>query len=162
MANLAGNLTRTAGERPDAVALRADDDVWTYARLDDATARVAGWLRERGVGPGDRVGLSLPNVPAFAVLYYGALRVGAVVVPMNPLFKAREVAFYLGDAGASLVVGLPGELQTGASGLAAPVQGVEGLDASVGIVTLGELDVDALGPKVADAADQVARALTST
>ncbi|WP_226346193.1 long-chain-fatty-acid--CoA ligase [Agilicoccus flavus] len=115
MANLAGNLTRTAGERPDAVALRADDDVWTYARLDDATARVAGWLRGRGVGPGDRVGLSLPNVPAFAVLYYGALRVGAVVVPMNPLFKAREVAFYLGDAGASLVVGLPGELQTGAA-----------------------------------------------
>ena len=55
-----------------------------------------------------------------------------------------------------------GELQTGASGLAAPVHGVEGLDASVGIVTLGELDVDALGPKVAAAADEVARALASS
>src|SRR5215210_7187584 len=54
-----------------------------------------------------------------------------------------------------------GELQTGASGLAAPVHGVEGLDASVGIVTLGELDVDALGPKVAAAADEVAQALAS-
>jgi DNA-binding IclR family transcriptional regulator len=55
-----------------------------------------------------------------------------------------------------------GELQTGASGLAAPVHGVEGLDASVGIVTLGELDVEALGPKVAAAADEVARALASS
>lgn len=53
-----------------------------------------------------------------------------------------------------------GELQPGASGVAAPVRGVEGLDASVGIVTLGELDVDTLGPKVAAAADEVARALT--
>jgi DNA-binding IclR family transcriptional regulator len=55
-----------------------------------------------------------------------------------------------------------GELQTGASGVAAPVHGVEGLDASVGIVTLGELDVDELGPKVAAAADEVARALMSS
>ena len=55
-----------------------------------------------------------------------------------------------------------GELQTGASGVAAPVHGVEGLDASVGIVTLGELDVDAIGPTVANAADEVARALSST
>ena len=55
-----------------------------------------------------------------------------------------------------------GELQTGASGVAAPVRGVEGLDASVGIVTLGELDVEGIGPKVAAAADEVARALTST
>jgi DNA-binding IclR family transcriptional regulator len=53
-----------------------------------------------------------------------------------------------------------GELQPGASGVAAPVRGVEGLEASVGIVTLGELDVEALGPKVAAAADEVARALT--
>jgi len=53
-----------------------------------------------------------------------------------------------------------GELQTGASGLAAPVHGVEGLDASVGIVTLGELDVDAIGPKVTAAADEVAHALS--
>lgn len=53
-----------------------------------------------------------------------------------------------------------GELQAGASGLAAPVLGVEGLDASVGIVTLGELDVEAIGPKVAAAAGEVARALT--
>ena len=53
-----------------------------------------------------------------------------------------------------------GELQAGARGLAAPVRGVEGLEASVGIVTLGELDIDAIGPQVSAAAAAVARALT--
>jgi len=55
-----------------------------------------------------------------------------------------------------------GELQTGATGIAAPVYGVEGLDASVGIVTLGELDIEEIGPKVAAAAEEVARALRSS
>jgi acyl-CoA synthetase (AMP-forming)/AMP-acid ligase II len=49
-------------------------------------------LREQGVEPGDRVGLILPNVPEFAILYYGVLRAGGVVVPMNVLFKKREVS----------------------------------------------------------------------
>ena len=74
----------------------------TYAELDDATARVAGLLRERGLEPGDRVGIMLPNVPQFAFAYYGVLRAGGVVVPMNVLLKQREVAFYLGDPEAKL------------------------------------------------------------
>ncbi len=101
--NLAVYLTSTArayGERP---ALRVDDDVLSYAELDDVTARVAGLLRERGVGPGDRVGVMLPNVPSFAFVYYGVLRAGGVVVPMNVLLKEREVAFYLSDPEARLV-----------------------------------------------------------
>jgi long-chain acyl-CoA synthetase len=61
---------------------------------------VAGLLRERGLEPGDRVGLMLPNVPYFAVIYYGILRAGGVVVPMNVLLKGREVNFYLSDPGA--------------------------------------------------------------
>ena len=52
--------------------------------------------------PGDRVGLMMPNVPEFAMAYYGILRAGAVVVPMNTLLKEREVAFYLSDSGARL------------------------------------------------------------
>lgn len=75
----------------------------TYAELDRASARLAGWLRDHGVRPGDRVGIMLPNVPDFAIIYYGVLRAGAVVVPMNVLLKQREVAFYLGDAGARLL-----------------------------------------------------------
>jgi long-chain acyl-CoA synthetase len=60
-------------------------------------------LRGRGVRAGDRVGIMLPNVPYFAFVYYGVLRAGGVVVPMNVLLKEREVAFYLEDSGARLV-----------------------------------------------------------
>ena len=59
---------------------------------------MAGLLRDRGLEPGDRVGIMLPNVPEFAIAYYGVLRAGGVVVPMNVLLKQREVAFYLGDS----------------------------------------------------------------
>jgi len=97
--NLAANLTRTAERFPDRPAVRLDQTMLTYADLAAATARVAGLLRERGVRPGDRVAVMLPNVPEFAVVYYGVLRAGGVVVPMNPLLKSREVAYYLGDSG---------------------------------------------------------------
>ena len=103
MTNLAQNLTTTAerhGERP---AVRLDDLVLSYDQLLDGARRVNGLLQSHGVGPGDRVGLVLPNVPAFPVLFYGALAAGAVVVPMNPLLKAREVQYYLEDSGASIV-----------------------------------------------------------
>jgi long-chain acyl-CoA synthetase len=60
-------------------------------------------LRGEGVRPGDRVAVMLPNVAAFPVLAYGTLAAGAVVVPMNPLLKGREVAHYLGDSGARLM-----------------------------------------------------------
>src|SRR5262245_254352 len=75
----------------------------TFGDLDEASARVAGQLRTWGLVPGDRVGIMLPNVPPFAVVYYGVLRAGGVVVPMNPLLKAREVAYYLDDSGARMI-----------------------------------------------------------
>jgi long-chain acyl-CoA synthetase len=103
MTNLATNLKDAAGQYPDRPAVRLDEVVVSYAELDALTARVAGWLRARGVGPGDRIGLMLPNVPAFVVLYYGALRAGATVVPMNPLLKAREVRHYVSDSGAKMI-----------------------------------------------------------
>ena len=103
MTNLATNLGTAAQRYPQRPAVRLDETVLTYADLDDRSARVAGWLAERGVGPGDRVGIMLPNVLEFPVLYYGVLRAGGTVVPMNPLLKAREVQHYLGDSGAKLV-----------------------------------------------------------
>jgi len=103
MPNLAELLTRSVAARPDRVAVKVDDSELSYAALDEATARVAGLLRAKGVGPGDRVGIMLPNVPYFPVCYYGALRAGAAIVPMNPLLKDREVAFYLGDSDAKLI-----------------------------------------------------------
>jgi long-chain acyl-CoA synthetase len=101
--NIAANLARSAEVHPDRVAIRLDDVALSYSLLDGATRHVAGLLAERGMGPGDRVGVMLPNVPHFAVVYYGILRAGGVVVPMNPLLKQREVAYYLGNSGAKLI-----------------------------------------------------------
>jgi long-chain acyl-CoA synthetase len=103
MANLALNLVEAKDMYPDRAAVRLDDRILTYQQLDRRSARVAGLLAALGVEPGDRVALMLPNVPEFAMLYYGVLRAGAVVVPMNPLLKAREVEFYLGDSGAKRI-----------------------------------------------------------
>jgi long-chain acyl-CoA synthetase len=105
--NLAANLTATAAEHGDKVAFKLDDAELTYAMLDEGSARVAGLLRARGVGAGDRVGIMLPNVPYFPAIYYGILRAGGVVVPMNVLLKEREVGFYLDDSGAKLMFGWP-------------------------------------------------------
>jgi long-chain acyl-CoA synthetase len=101
--NVATNLTDTAARHPDLIALELDQTQVPYAALDEASARIAGLLAERGVRPGDRVGVMLPNVPQFAIAYYGVLRAGGIVVPMNVLLKERETGFYLGDSEASAV-----------------------------------------------------------
>jgi long-chain acyl-CoA synthetase len=116
--NLARILTETAAEHGDKVAFKLDDVELTYALLDAGSARAAGLLRARGVEPGDRVGLMLPNVPYFPVLYYGILRAGAVVVPMNVLLKEREVAYYLEDSGAKLLFAWHGFAEAAEAGAA--------------------------------------------
>ncbi|MFL5869398.1 MAG: long-chain-fatty-acid--CoA ligase [Thermoleophilaceae bacterium] len=100
--NLARILTDTAAQHGDKLAVKLDDADVSYSMLDGASAHVAGLLRERGLEPGDRVGVMLPNVPYFPVVYYGILRAGGVVVPMNVLLKGREVEFYLSDPEAKL------------------------------------------------------------
>src|SRR5881227_2731556 len=101
--SLAQHLTETASKHGERPALKLDDNVVTYEAFNEGAGRVAGLLRERGLEPGDCVGLMLPNVPYFAVVYYGVLRAGGVVVPMNVLLKPREVQFYLSDPGAKHV-----------------------------------------------------------
>ena len=126
--NLAENLARTAASTPDQVAIRLDDFELTYAGLDAASALAAGWLAEHGVGPGDRVGIMLPNIPQFPILYYGALRAGAAVVPMNPLFKEREVEYYLTDSGAKVLFaweGIADQAQPGAEAAGAAFEVVD-------------------------------------
>jgi long-chain acyl-CoA synthetase len=103
MTNLSQNLTESASMYPDHPAVRMDDHVLTYAALDDAASRMVTLLRGNGLEPGDRVGLMLPNLQ-FAISYYGILRAGGVVVPMNPLLKKREVEYYLRDSGAKLLL----------------------------------------------------------
>jgi len=105
--NLADNLLRSAERYPDRPAVRLDETILSYADLAARSAAAAGLLRDHGITRGDRVALMLPNVPEFAVLYYGILRAGGVVVPMNPLLKEREVAYYLTDSQAKLIFAAP-------------------------------------------------------
>jgi long-chain acyl-CoA synthetase len=102
-ASLATFLTDSASRDPEHPALKLDDIILTYGQLDDLTQRVAGLLAAKGIGPGDRVGVMLPNVPHFAIAYYGILRAGGIVVPMNVLLKGRETTFYLKDPEAKAV-----------------------------------------------------------
>jgi len=104
MTNLAQNLIDTAAAEGPHPALRMDEAHLSYAEFRDAALRVAASLQARGIQPGDRVGMVLPNVLSFPIVFYGALMSGAAVVPMNPLLKAREVEYYLRDSGARLVV----------------------------------------------------------
>lgn len=134
-ANLALNLDATAARVPDTVALVLDGRTITYAEFAQAARAVAGWMRSRGVGVGDRVALMLPNVPQFAIIYYAAMRLGAVVVPMNPLFKEREIRYYLEDSGASMLWCFPSdEAQHAVEGTAAELVPVDpaGLSGQLG------------------------------
>jgi long-chain acyl-CoA synthetase len=101
--NLATILSDTAAEHGDRTAFKLDDVELSYSMLDGGSAHIAGLLKDRGLQPGDRVGLMLPNVPYFPVIYYGILRAGGIVVPMNVLLKGREVKFYLEDSGAKFL-----------------------------------------------------------
>ena len=103
MANLISALDRVAAEDGSHPAVRMDDLVLDYSELREAAGQVTSLLSSAGVAPGDRVAVMLPNVPAFPMAFYGALAAGAVVVPMNPLLKSREVAFYLADSGAKVL-----------------------------------------------------------
>ena len=103
MANLSSPLNQAAADYPGRPAVRMDGLVLTYVELRDAAGRITSLLTSLGIAPGDRIAIMLPNVPAFPILFYGALGADAVVVPMNPLLKSREVAYYLGDSGAKVL-----------------------------------------------------------
>ncbi|MRH87919.1 long-chain-fatty-acid--CoA ligase [Nocardia sp. SYP-A9097] len=118
MSNLALNLAASAANSPAAPALRIGDRTLDYATVEAATARVAGLLRDRGLVPGDVVGICLPNIPEFAICYYGVLRAGGIVVPLNPLLTERELTYHLVDSGAKLLFAWS-EVARAASGSAA-------------------------------------------
>ncbi len=116
--NLASILTESAERSPGAAAIRLGDAELSYGDLDDGSARLATLLEEKGVRPGDRVGVMLPNVPEFPIAYYGVLRAGAIVVPMNVLLKRREIAFYLEDSGAEVLLAWHGFCEEAGAGAA--------------------------------------------
>jgi len=105
--NLGTILQTTSEARPDHVAVRLHDRALRYHELDRAARGVATSLRERGLQPGDRVALLIPNVPEFTVAYFGILYAGCTVVPLNVLLSAPEVRYHLEDSGAKLLVAHP-------------------------------------------------------
>jgi long-chain acyl-CoA synthetase len=137
-AGLSSLLDAAASHHGDRVAIRDRGFSMTYAELDRATDAFAALLLERGVVAGDRVGIMLPNVLAFPLCYYAVLRLGAIVVPLNPQLKAREIGHVCRDAELRLLLAAPEPAVTvGADAAAAGVE-VLPIDATGLRATLGE------------------------
>jgi long-chain acyl-CoA synthetase len=119
--NLASIIDRHARLQPDRQAIVCQGVRLTYGRLNEMIVQVASGLRARGIGPGDHVALSCPNIAYFPVVYFGILRAGATVVPLNVLFKPPEIAYHLRDADATAYFCFEGtpELPMAAMGKAA-------------------------------------------
>ena len=100
MYNLSILLEDSARKYPTRDALVLGDLRLSYAQVDGAANQVANYLVSIGIEPGDKVALTCPNLPYFPIVYYGILKAGAVVVPLNVLNKGRENAYYLEDSGA--------------------------------------------------------------
>jgi long-chain acyl-CoA synthetase len=114
--NLAVMLSETAQSAPDRPAALFTGGQLTYRQLDQASDRLAGSLTAIGIAPGDRVALQLPNIPQFLISYFGILKAGGIVVPLNVMLKAPEVAFHLGDSGARVLIAWEGILGEAAKG----------------------------------------------
>ena len=100
MLNLAVLLEDSAREAPAKTAVIFNDMKLSYAAVNAAANQIANGLASIGIRPGDKVALSCPNLPFFPIVYYGILKTGAVVVPLNVLLKGREVAYHLADSDA--------------------------------------------------------------
>jgi long-chain acyl-CoA synthetase len=98
--NLSVFLEASARSHPDRDAVVLGDLRLTYAQVDAFANQVANLLVSRGIQPGDKVALSCPNLPYFPVVYYGILKAGATVVPLNVLLKGREITYHLEDSDA--------------------------------------------------------------
>src|SRR4029077_1508472 len=108
--NLAVILSESARCAPDHPVAVFDGGQLTYRQLDQASDRLAANLAAAGIVPGDRIALQLPNIPQFLISYFGILKAGAVVVPLNVLLRAPEIAYHLEDSGALVLITWAGVL----------------------------------------------------
>ena len=102
--NLATYLDQSTLAHPDKVALIFDDIQWTYRQINEKANAVANGLVELGVTPGDRVMLFLPNCTEFFFWYFGIMKMGAIVNPLNVMLKERELDYLVGDCKPSVIV----------------------------------------------------------
>ena len=120
MYNLATLLENSADKYPEREAIVLGDTRLSYAQVNGVANMVANLLVARGIRPGDKVALSCANLPYFTAVYFGILKAGATVVPLNVLLKAREVAYHLEDSDAKAYFCFEGtaELPIGQEGYA--------------------------------------------
>ena len=116
--NLAVMVAESARRAPGKPAVILGETKVSYAQLDAQSDLVAASLSAAGLTPGDRVGLQLPNIPQFVIAYFGILKAGGVVVPMNVLLKAPEIEFQLRDSGARTLITFGGCLDEAAKAAA--------------------------------------------
>jgi long-chain acyl-CoA synthetase len=121
MLSLATFVQEHARTTPEGVAVRLGETAYSYGQLDTMASAVAAYLTAQGLGPGDKVALSCPNLPFFPAVYYGVLKAGMVVVPLNVLLKPAEIRYHLEDADAKAYFVFEGtaELPMGKAGAAA-------------------------------------------
>src|SRR3989441_10042332 len=100
MLNLAMFLEDSAREVPERTAIVSENIRLSYAEVNAAANQIANGLVQAGINKGDTVALSCPDVAYFPIVYYGILKAGAVVMPLNILLKLREIAYHLQDADA--------------------------------------------------------------
>ncbi|MAF28413.1 MAG: hypothetical protein CL819_04145, partial [Croceicoccus sp.] len=96
-------LDRTVARFPERTAIDFMGRCWTYGEIGELVRRAARGLQDAGLKPGDRFGLCLPNCPYFVVLYFAALRAGAVVVNFNPLYTESELTHQIKDSGTRFI-----------------------------------------------------------
>jgi len=150
-------LAESAVRHADRTAVVLGDLRLTYAQLWEHSRQYAAVLREKGIGPGDKVALLLPNTPHFPLAYYATLALGGVAVPVHALLKAEEIAYVLKDSGAkALVCAAPllGEGAKGAELAGVPVLAVmDGGDATIERIDTAALSatpIEALVPREPD------------
>ncbi len=100
-------LDETAARRPASPCTNFFGKRLTYQHIKDLSDRFAASVRRLGIQRGDRVVMLLPNSPQFLIAYYGLLKAGAVIVPLNPLSAGRELEFHFNDSGAETVITIP-------------------------------------------------------
>lgn len=106
--NLSMLIEHHARQQPDKIGVVWNETRLSYKQLNDYANKIANGLRVLGIQPGDKVALSCPNIPYFPMAYFGILKAGAVVVPLNVLFKPREIAYHLTDSEAKAVFAFEG------------------------------------------------------
>jgi long-chain acyl-CoA synthetase len=102
--NLAWLVEHQTRLTPDRTAVVCGEHRLTYAQLNAMADRVAVGLRRAGFGRGDHIALSCPNTLHFPIAYFGILKMGGVVVPLNVLLKSREIAYHLADSDAKALL----------------------------------------------------------